>query len=89
LIGNKPTCASRFSNASTKSDRVVWISCWGVIGPYFFVDENDRHVTVNENRYRAMLEDYFWLELDGLDISDMWFQQNGATCPQLVKPLIY
>ena len=29
-----------------------------VIGPYFFVDENDRHVTVNGERRRAMLEDY-------------------------------
>ena len=26
----------------------------GVIRPYFFVDENDRHVTVNGKRYRAM-----------------------------------
>ena len=30
----------------------------GVIGPCCFVDENDRHVTVNVERYRAMLEDY-------------------------------
>ena len=46
---------------------------------YFFVDENDRHVTVNGERYRAMLEDYLWPELDELDIDDMWFQQDGAT----------
>ena len=50
-----------------------------MIGPYFFVDENDRHVTVNRERYHAMLEDYLWPELDELDISDMWFQQDGAT----------
>ena len=50
----------------------------GVIGPYFFVEENDRHVTFNGERYRAMLEDYLWTELDELDISDMWFQQDGA-----------
>ena len=42
----------------------------------FFVDENDRHVTVNGERYRAMLEDYLWPELDELDIKDMWFQQD-------------
>ena len=38
----------------------VWCSfhAGGVIGPYFFEDENDRHVTVNGERYRAMLEDY-------------------------------
>ena len=27
----------------------------GVIGLYFFVDENDRHINVNVERYRAML----------------------------------
>lgn len=31
------------------------------------VDENDRDVTVNGVRYRAMLK-------------DLWFQQVGATC---------
>ena len=51
----------------------------GVIGPYFFVDENDRHITVNGERYRAMLEDYLWPKLDKLDINDMWFLQDGAT----------
>ena len=50
-----------------------------MIGPFYFVDENDRHVTVNGERYRAMLEDYLWPELDALDINDMWFQQYGAT----------
>ena len=33
---------------------------------------------VNGERYRAMLEDYLWPELDELDINDMWFQQDGA-----------
>ena len=43
----------------------------GLIGPYFFVSENDRHVTVIGERYRAMLEDYLWIKLDELDINDM------------------
>ena len=51
----------------------------GVIRPYFFVEENDRHVTVNGERYRAMLEDYLWPESDEIEINDMWFQQDGAT----------
>ena len=51
----------------------------GMIRPYFFVDENDRHVTVNGERYRAMLEDYLWPELGKHDISNVWFQQEGAT----------
>ena len=38
----------------------VWCSfrAVGVIGSYFFVDENDRHVTVNGEHCRAMLEEY-------------------------------
>ena len=51
----------------------------GVIRPYFFVDENDRHVTVNGESYRAMLEDFLWPELDEIDINDIWLQQDGAT----------
>ena len=43
------------------------------------MDGNDRHVTVNRERYRAMLEDYLWPELYELDIDDMWFPQDGAT----------
>ena len=42
------------------------------------MDENDRHVTVNGERYRAMLEDYLWPELDELDINDIWLQQDTA-----------
>lgn len=59
----------------------VWcgLHAGGVIGPYFFVDGANRHVTVNGNRYRTMLTDYFWHELDGIDLDDMWFQQDGAT----------
>ena len=33
----------------------------------------------NGERYRAMLEDYLWPELNELDMNDMWFQQDGAT----------
>ena len=59
----------------------VWCSfhAGGVIGTYFFVVENDRHVTVNEERYCAMLKDYLWPELDELDINDIWFQQDGSS----------
>lgn len=37
------------------------------------------NVTVNGERYRDMLQRYFFDQLHGLDISDMWFQQDGAT----------
>ena len=27
-----------------------------------------------------MIKDYFWHQLDVLDLKDMWFQQDGETC---------
>ena len=38
--------------------------------PYFFLDENDRHVTVNRERYRGMLEDYTGLQ--GFVVEKLW-----------------
>ena len=60
----------------------VWCAFWygSIMGPYFFENENGNAVTVNGERYRSMITDYFWDELDGFDLSDMWFQQDGATC---------
>ena len=51
----------------------------GVIGPYIFRDDQDRHVTVNENRYPSIITEYFWPQLDDMDLEDMWYQQEGAT----------
>lgn len=59
----------------------VWCGLWhgGIIGPYFFRNEEGDTVTTNGPRYRAMLEEFLWPELDNIDITDMWFQQDGAT----------
>lgn len=60
----------------------VWCGFWsgGVIGPYFFEDEAEIAVTVNGIRYRNMITEFLWPQLDGMDLDDMWFQQDGATC---------
>ncbi|XP_069594588.1 bromodomain-containing protein 7 isoform X2 [Ranitomeya imitator] len=63
------------------SDRVtVWcaISRVGIIGPYFFQD-NGRAITVNSERYLSMIQDYFQLALEAMELEDTWFQQDGAT----------
>ncbi|GFY69551.1 putative DD41D transposase [Trichonephila inaurata madagascariensis] len=49
------------------------------MGPYFFVDDSGRHVTVNGDRYRAMIMDYFRPELECMELDSRWFQQDGAT----------
>lgn len=60
----------------------VWCALWagGVIGPYFFRNNAGESVTVNGDRYRAMITDYFVPELDGMNVDELWFQQDGATC---------
>ena len=58
----------------------VWcaISSVGIIGPYFF-EENERAVVVNATRYREMIEEFFLPHLEEMDVGDVWFQQDGAT----------
>ena len=58
------------------SDRVtVWcaISRIRIIGPYFF-DEDDRAVTVNSERYVAMIQEFFAPVLEELNAGLVWFQ---------------
>ncbi|QQP49937.1 Putative DD41D transposase [Caligus rogercresseyi] len=60
----------------------VWCGLWagGIIGPFFFKDDRGRNVTVNGERYRAMIHDFFLPQLAELNLVNMWFQQDGATC---------
>lgn len=60
----------------------VWCGFWsgGVIGPYFFEDQEGQAVTVNGDRYRKMIREFLWPHLDNIDIDQLWFQQDGATC---------
>ncbi|XP_055307310.1 uncharacterized protein LOC129571528, partial [Sitodiplosis mosellana] len=58
----------------------VWCGLWagGIIGPYFFENDDGRAVSINGERYREMLQYFFWSEIEDMDLSDMWFQQDGA-----------
>jgi hypothetical protein len=42
-----------------------------VIGPYFFEDEHGNAETVNGDRYRNMIYDFFWPILDDMDPEEM------------------
>jgi len=57
------------------------ISQFGIIGPYFF-EENDRTVTVTAQRYVFMLENFFEPRLqelsDGTNLETTWLQQDGT-----------
>ncbi|GFV89693.1 DUF4817 domain-containing protein [Trichonephila clavipes] len=60
----------------------VWCTLWagGIIGPYFFKNDECHNVTVNGDRYRAMITNFFIPELNNQDVQELWFQQDGATC---------
>ncbi|GFT95711.1 putative DD41D transposase [Trichonephila clavipes] len=46
----------------------------------FFKNDEGRNVTVNGDRYRAMITNFFIPELNNHDVQELWFQQDGATC---------
>ncbi|GFW79953.1 DUF4817 domain-containing protein [Trichonephila clavipes] len=60
----------------------VWCALWagGIIGPYFFKNDEGHNVAVNGDRYRAMIKNFFIPELNNLDVQELWFKQDGATC---------
>jgi hypothetical protein len=60
----------------------VWCGLWrgGIIGPYFFENEDGQTVTVNGERYRHMLTSFVWPQIDEDELDELWFQQDGATC---------
>ncbi|GFY19270.1 DUF4817 domain-containing protein [Trichonephila clavipes] len=60
----------------------VWCALWagGIIGPYFFKNDEGHNVTVNGDRCRAMITNFFIPELNNHDVQELWFQQDGATC---------
>ncbi|GFU68359.1 hypothetical protein TNCV_1719881 [Trichonephila clavipes] len=43
-------------------------------------NEEGHNVTVNGDRYRAMITNFFTPELNNHDVQELWFQQDGATC---------
>lgn len=58
----------------------VWCALWagGIIGPYVFRNADGQNITVNGERYRNMITNFFVPHLEG--VAEMWFQQDGATC---------
>ncbi|GFS83884.1 uncharacterized protein TNCV_2363231 [Trichonephila clavipes] len=46
----------------------------------FFKNDEGHNVTVNGDRYRAIITNFFIPELNNPDVQELWFQQDGATC---------
>ncbi|GFU47738.1 transposable element Tc3 transposase [Trichonephila clavipes] len=60
----------------------VWCALWavGIIGTYFFKNDEGHNVTINGDRYIAIITNFFIPELNNHDVQELWFQQDGATC---------
>ncbi|GFT12637.1 transposable element Tc3 transposase [Trichonephila clavipes] len=56
----------------------VWCALWA--GGILLQNDEGRNVTVNGDRYRAMITNFFIPELNNHDVQELWFQQDGATC---------
>ncbi|GFT40670.1 putative DD41D transposase [Trichonephila clavipes] len=70
----------------------VWCGLWagGIIGPYFFKNDEGHNVTVNGDRYRAMITNFFIPELNNLDVSRSSDSNKTAQhVTQLVPQSIY
>jgi hypothetical protein len=61
----------------------VWcgVSTFGIVGPYFFEDENGLAVSVISELYVQMLNEYVFPKLRdmGIDLARVYFQKDGAT----------
>jgi len=61
----------------------VWYGFWsgGIIGPFFFENEQGAAVTINGERYRVMLNEFLFPKFEEEDTDDIWFQQERRTLP--------
>lgn len=77
---DKPKRQRSFSARSTENIATVAESVGGIIGPFFFENEEGTAVTINGERYRAMLSKFFFKQIEEEDLDNIRFQQDGATC---------
>ncbi|GFV14243.1 DUF4817 domain-containing protein [Trichonephila clavipes] len=56
----------------------LWCALWaeGIL----LQNDEGHNVTVNGDRYRAMITIFFIPELSNHEVQELWFQQDGATC---------
>ncbi|GFY35425.1 uncharacterized protein TNCV_195181 [Trichonephila clavipes] len=66
------------ARGSSTGKLTVWCSLWA--GGILLQNDEGHNVTVNGDRYRAMITNFFIPELNNHDVQELWFQQDGATC---------
>ena len=66
-----------------------WRGFWygGIIGTFLFKNEQGAAVMVHGERYRAMLNEFLFPKIEEDDMDDIWFQQDGVSCPITIQPM--
>ena len=59
----------------------VWCGFWsrGIIGLFFYENEQGEAVTVNGDRYRSMQNEFLFTKFEEKGIGNIWFQQDNVT----------
>lgn len=70
-----------FDIAVTSRKFTVWCGLYadGIIGPFFFRRYDGQSGILNGDRYKAMINYFFVSKLDGTNIYEIWYQQDGTT----------
>ena len=66
----------------------VWceFSSRGIIGPFFFENEQGEAVTVNGDHYRALLNEFMFTKIEEEDIGNIWLQQETEATLDVLRP---
>lgn len=74
----------------------IWcaVSGRGIVGPYFVEGNNGENLTVNQYRYRAILDRLLrdlrrFCRARKLSLGSQWFQQDGATSHTAVNNIAF
>ena len=67
----------------------VFCGFWfrGIIGSFFFENEQGEAVTINGGSYRAMLNEFLFTKIKEEDIGNIWCQQDSASLGVLRRPV--
>ncbi|GFW78608.1 transposable element Tc3 transposase [Trichonephila clavipes] len=69
-------CSEKIVNVKRKT---LIGALYGLVESFFKNDEG-HNVTVNGDRYRSTITNFFIPELNNRDVQELWFQQEDATC---------
>ena len=82
-------CIWRTENSNAYNEKpthpkrvIVWCVFWskGIIGPFFFENEQGEAIAVNGDRYRTMLNEVLFTKIEEEGVNNIWFQQDGPKC---------